>query len=141
MGAFAITDGAPFMVQPAFGNRLVIVPPQPITGLGMAQICGRRVAVLGNEKQALLGTFLYNAAPYMAGQVKLVVNLEPDQIAQVAPQVSSMGTVVLKGQKYQVISTVVQPAINPGSGDPDPVLGPMPGMGEFLPVQFCVTVG
>ncbi|HEK1310957.1 TPA: hypothetical protein SMQ86_006060 [Pseudomonas aeruginosa] len=133
-----VQDSDRVLFDPMFGPRqVIVVAPVMIRGSGHATVLGRRVCILGDEKK-VQAQAQYLLPGYSPGQgLVTIFQLQPNQQA---PRCSSLGPVLLKGQKFIAQFTPTAPAVNTGSGTPD-VMTPTFGQGSFVTTQTLARAG
>ena len=132
MSDFIIKTGDTATYNPNFGPALVVVAPGTITGSSRVNIDGSAACVQGDEASVSVPVTYTNPGGSFAtpGVGTLTISaLGADQLGQKTS--STQKPVILKGSTYTALLTVQAPAVNPGTGAPDPV--PMyTGTGQFV---------
>jgi hypothetical protein len=109
----------------------VIAPPGILTGTGRATVNGAIVCVQGDEASAMVvgAAYMTPAFPTPGLGILTITGLAPDQVSTKAT--TGGRAVLLRGSRFQAQLQVLAPAVNPGSGAPDPV--PLyVGSGSFM---------
>ncbi|MCC8458636.1 hypothetical protein [Photorhabdus aegyptia] len=133
-----IIDGDSLLFEPLFGNRQVtILVPAIIRGSGHAQIQGKKIAIVGDEKKVQLqAQYITPSHPTLGMGIVTIAQLDASQQVNFC---RSNATVIVVGQQFTARFTPTQPAINP-SGVPD-ITTPSMGKGRFIPSQYIVNAG
>ncbi|CAQ84196.1 MULTISPECIES: hypothetical protein [Photorhabdus] len=133
-----IIDGDSLLFEPLFGNRQVtILMPATIRGSGHAQIQGRKIAIVGDEKKVQLqAQYITPSHPVPGIGTVTIAQLDTSQQVNFC---HSPATVIVVGQQFTARFTPSQPAINPSTG-PD-VTTPSMGKGRFIASQHTINAG
>ncbi len=139
MKNFIVLEGDMLLFDPQFAHRMVTpTGPAMMQATGHAKINGRRVCVMGDEKQVQVPA-TYMVPGYSPGTGMLtIMTLMPDQQA---PLCRSQAGLILKGQEFIARFTPLAPAIlTAPPNTPDP---PAPGIGKgrFMTTQYLASVG
>ncbi|PHM45302.1 hypothetical protein Xmau_00952 [Xenorhabdus mauleonii] len=135
-----VTDGDILQFEPQFGHRQVKIPiPGKIIGTGHAQVNGKKVCILGDEKRVTV-TATYTTIIHMTpGIGTLTISLL--DISQQALQCTSGAALIIKGKRFTAIFTPRVPAMNNTVIPPQPdILTPSLGTGSFITQQNFSTV-
>ncbi len=125
--------------DPQFAHRIVTpTAPAMMRATGHAKINGRRVCVMGDEKQVQVpATYVMPGHTPGTGMLTIMTLLPNQQ----APLYRSRAGLILKGQEFIARFTPLVPAM---STTPTPVPDPpTPGIGKgrFITTQFLASVG
>ncbi|MCA6220836.1 hypothetical protein [Photorhabdus antumapuensis] len=133
-----IVDGDSLLFEPLFGNREVTILEQAtIKGSGHAQIQGKKIAIVGDEKKVQLqAQYITPSHPILGMGMVTIAQLDASQQVNFC---RSPATVMVVGQQFIACFTPTQPANNPSSG-PD-VTAPSMGKGHFIASQYAVNAG
>ncbi|PQQ38704.1 hypothetical protein C6H65_20610 [Photorhabdus luminescens] len=133
-----IIDGDSLLFEPLFGNRQVtILGPAIIRGSGHAQIQGKKIAIVGDEKKVQLqAQYITPSHPTLGMGIVTIAQLDASQQVNFC---RSNATVIVVGQQFTARFTPIQPAINP-SGVPD-ITTPSMGKGRFIASQYIANAG
>lgn len=132
MSDFIIKTGDMAMFNPNFGPAFVVVAPGTITGSSKINIDGAIASVQGDESSVSVPVAYTNPAGSFAtpGAGTLTISaLGGDQLGQKTSSASK--PLILKGSTFTALLTVLAPAVNPGSGSPDPT-PQYTGTGQFV---------
>ncbi|CDL84681.1 hypothetical protein [Xenorhabdus szentirmaii] len=135
-----VTDGDILQFDPQFGHRQVRVTiPGKINGTGHAQINGKKVCILGDEKRVTVSATYTTITHMTPGIGTLTISLL--DISQQALQCTSGAVLIIKGKKFTAMFTPRFPAMNNTVIPPQPdILTPSLGSGIFIPQQNFATV-
>ncbi|CAI1526706.1 hypothetical protein [Serratia plymuthica] len=140
MSNLVVIDGDALTFNPQFGAITITPPPQPrISGSGEASIGGKKICIVGDEKQVSF-TVDYIKPPFIAtpGKGTLTIKqLASDQRAEFATAPVPM---IVVGSQFTTQFQPTTPAQDP-QGKPDPNMGPTQATGEFINSQSFVTAG
>ncbi|MBD2811144.1 hypothetical protein ID853_09680 [Xenorhabdus sp. Vera] len=137
MSEAIVTNGDMLQFDPNFGNRQVMVSsPGKISGKGHAQVNGKKVCILGDEKQVRISATYITATHTTPGTGTITISALDS--SQQALQCTSGAALIIKGQKFTAMFTPTIPATDP-NGSPDP-LPPSKGTGVFITQQNFATV-
>ncbi|KAA1183119.1 hypothetical protein [Photorhabdus heterorhabditis] len=133
-----VVDGDFLLFEPLFGNRQVtILGPATIRGSGHAQIQGKKIVMIGDEKKLQFqAQYITPSHPVPGMGMVTIAQLNASQQVNFC---RSPATVIVVGQQFIARFTPTQPANNPSSG-PD-VTVPSMGKGRFIASQYAVTAG
>ncbi len=134
-----VLEGDTLLFEPQFAYRIVTpTGPAMMRATGQATINGRRVCVLGDEKQVQVPA-TYMVPGHTPGMGMLtIMTLMPDQQA---PLCRSPAGLILKGQQFIARFTPSTPAMSTAPTPvPDP-LTPSIGKGRFITTQLLASVG
>ncbi|NRN28628.1 hypothetical protein [Photorhabdus heterorhabditis] len=133
-----VVDGDFLLFEPLFGNRQVtILGPATIRGSGHAQIQGKKIVMIGDEKKVQFqAQYITPSHPVPGMGMVTIAQLNASQQVNFC---RSPATVIVVGQQFIARFTPIQPANNPSSG-PD-VTVPSMGKGRFIASQYAVTAG
>ncbi|MBI6549644.1 hypothetical protein [Xenorhabdus lircayensis] len=140
MSEAIVTDGDMLQFDPNFGNRQVTVPnPGKISGKGHAQVNGKKVCILGDEKQVRVSATYITATHTTPGTGTITISAL--DASQQAFQCTSGAALIIKGQKFTAMFTPESPAMNNTVNPPQPdVPAPSFGKGSFITQQNFATV-
>ncbi|OWO84300.1 hypothetical protein B5C26_04515 [Photorhabdus luminescens] len=138
MSKQVVVDGDNLLFEPLFGNRQVtLLGPATIRGSGHAQIQGKKIAIVGDEKKVQFqAQYITPSHPIPGMGMVTIAQLDASQQANFC---RSTATVIVVGQQFTARFTPTQPANNPSSG-PD-VTTPSMGKGRFIANQYFVSAG
>ncbi|KAA1193604.1 hypothetical protein [Photorhabdus heterorhabditis] len=133
-----IIDGDSLLFEPFFGNRQVtILGLATISGSGHAQIQGKKIAIVGDEKKVQLqAQYITPSHPIPGLGMVTIAQLDASQQVNFC---RSPATVIVVGQQFTARFTPSQPASNPSTG-PD-ITTPSMGKGRFIASQYIVNAG
>ncbi|MCC8458082.1 hypothetical protein [Photorhabdus aegyptia] len=133
-----VVDGDTLLFEPLFGNRQVtILGLATIRGSGHAQIQGKKIVIVGDEKKVQFqAQYITPSHPVPGMGIVTIAQLDASQQVNFC---RSPATVIVVGQQFIARFTPSQPANNPSSG-PD-VTAPSMGKGRFIASQYAVTAG
>ncbi|OKB66603.1 hypothetical protein BHU62_12100 [Serratia marcescens] len=135
-----VIDGDALKFIPKFGAITITPPPQPrISGSGEAGIEGKKICIVGDEKQVSF-TVDYIKPPFVASPGKgtlTIKQLASDQQAEFATAPAPM---IVVGSQFTTQFQPTAPAQDP-QGKPDTDLSPVTGVGTFINSQSFVTAG
>ncbi|MBS9431068.1 hypothetical protein [Photorhabdus hainanensis] len=133
-----VVDGDTLLFEPLFGNRqATILGPATIRGSGHAQIQGKKIVIVGDEKKVQFqAQYITPSHPVPGMGMVTIAQLDASQLVNFC---RSPATVIVVGQQFIARFTPSQPANNPSSG-PD-VTAPSMGKGRFIASQYVVTAG
>ncbi|MDC9604124.1 hypothetical protein WDV76_15185 [Xenorhabdus griffiniae] len=140
MSEAIVTDGDMLQFDPNFGNRQVMVSsPGKISGQGHAQVNGKKVCILGDEKQVKVSATYITATHTTPGTGTITISALDS--SQQALQCTSGAALIIKGQKFTAMFTPQSPAMNNTVNPPQPdVTTPSSGKGSFITQQNFATV-
>ncbi|MGJ0625057.1 hypothetical protein [Xenorhabdus bovienii] len=140
MSEAIVVDGDTLLFEPNFGNRQVTPSsPAKISGTGHAQVSGKKVCILGNEKQIRVPATYFTATHATPG--KGTITISALDTSQQALQCTSGAALIIKGQKFTALFTPELPAMNNTVTPPQPdVTTPSSGKGNFITQQNFATV-
>ncbi|MBD2814859.1 hypothetical protein ID850_08795 [Xenorhabdus sp. Flor] len=140
MSETIVTDGDILQFEPNFGNRQVKIPnPGRISGTGHAQVNGKKVCILGDEKRISISA-TYTTTTHMTPGTGTITITALDS-SQQALHCTSGAALIIKGQKFTAMFTPQSPAINNNVNPPQPdVPAPSSGKGSFITQQNFATV-
>ncbi|MBV4482652.1 MULTISPECIES: hypothetical protein [Pseudomonas] len=134
-----VVQGDMVKINPSFGPMIVNAPPVPMVAMGLPNIAGKAICVMGDEKMLqIMGTYTKGQFVTPGMGIAKVVGLAPNQPL---PWLMVGGKPALcKGAQFQVMFTPTVPAIDPSTGTPDV---PVPGMGTgaFIATEVSVLAG
>ncbi|TDB57286.1 hypothetical protein [Photorhabdus khanii] len=133
-----IIDGDSLLFDPLFGNRQVtILGPATIRGSGHAQIQGKKIVIVGDEKKVQLqAQYITPTHPILGMGMVTIAQLDASQQVNFC---RSNAVVIVVGQQFTARFTPTQPANNPSTG-PD-VTTPSMGKGRFIAGQYAINAG
>ncbi|MGV7961261.1 hypothetical protein QPK13_09140 [Photorhabdus tasmaniensis] len=133
-----IIDGDSLLFEPLFGNRQVtILGLATIKGSGHAQIQGKKIAIVGDEKKVQLqAQYITPSHPIPGMGTVTIAQLDTSQQVNFC---LSTDAVIVVGQQFTARFTPSQPANNPSAG-PD-ITTPSMGKGRFIASQYIVSAG
>ncbi|MQL47146.1 hypothetical protein GEA64_03685 [Photorhabdus khanii] len=133
-----IVDGDSLLFEPLFGNRQVtILGLATIRGSGHAQIQGKKIVIVGDEKKVQLqAQYITPTHPILGMGMVTIAQLDASQQVNFC---RSPITVIVAGQQFTARFTPTQPANNPSTG-PD-VTTPSMGKGRFIASQYAINAG
>ncbi|WP_387465116.1 hypothetical protein [Photorhabdus sp. RM323S] len=133
-----IVDGDSLLFEPLFGNRQVtILGLATIKGSGHAQIQGKKIAIVGDEKKVQLqAQYITPSHPIPGMGTVTIAQLDTSQQVNFC---LSTDAVIVVGQQFTARFTPSQPANNPSAG-PD-ITTPSMGKGRFIASQYIVSAG
>jgi hypothetical protein len=135
MADFIIIDKDKVLFQSLFGAAIVTPKPGNITANGAATLGGKKLCVVGDEKDVQIADCVYMTPQYCIpgkGTVKIKA-LGSDQQAQKTQTAGKK--VILKGSMFDAELEVTQPAKEPPKGPAAPVPDATPkysGKGMFV---------
>ncbi|MDC9621310.1 hypothetical protein PSI22_06590 [Xenorhabdus sp. XENO-7] len=142
MSEAIVVDGDMLQFDPSFGNRQVMVPnPGKISGTGHAQVNGKKVCILGDERQVRVSATYITATHTTPG--KGTITISALDTSQQALQCTSGAALIIKGQKFTALFMPESPAINNTGPTPQPdpnYPSPSSGKGSFITQQNFATV-
>ncbi|CDG89738.1 hypothetical protein [Xenorhabdus bovienii] len=140
MSEAIVVDGDVLQFDPSFGDRQVIISiPGKISGTGHAQVNGKKVCILGDEKQVKVSATYITATHTTPG--KGTITISALDASQQALQCTSGAALIIKGQKFTALFTPELPAMNNTVTPPQPdVTTPSSGKGSFMTQQNFATV-
>ncbi|MBS9423159.1 hypothetical protein [Photorhabdus caribbeanensis] len=129
-----VVDGDSLLFEPLFGNRLVtLLRPATIRGSGHAQIRGKKIAIVGDEKQLQFqAQYITPNHPIPGMGMVIIVQLNANQQANFC---RSPATVIVVGQQFTAHFIPIQPANGPLGPD---IIIPSMGKGRFIANQYIV---
>ncbi|MGR9053656.1 MAG: hypothetical protein ACU84J_13505 [Gammaproteobacteria bacterium] len=138
MSDFILVDGDQAVFLPNFGAAVVIVRPGMLSAGGAATRGGKKLCIVGDEKNVSVPGCLYTTPQYSipgTGTLKIAA-LADDQKAE---KTRSAGTaVMLKGSRFNAEFEIQSPAQQPPPGPGSPIPDPSPkysGEGSFTTVN------
>ncbi|MCG3469081.1 hypothetical protein L7750_01335 [Xenorhabdus bovienii] len=141
MSEAIVVDGDLLQFDPSFGDRQVMVSiPGKISGTGHAQVNGKKVCILGDEKQVKVSATYITATHTTPGTGTITISAL--DASQQALQCTSGAALIIKGQQFTAIFKPDSPANTTTSPpQPDPNYpGPASGKGSFMTQQNFATV-
>ncbi len=137
---FTLVTGDQVIFATSFPPATVIAPPGILTGTGRATVNGAIVCVQGDEASAMVAAAAYftPAFPTPGVGTLRITSLAADQISTKAT--SGGRAALLRGGRFQAQLQVLAPAVNPGSGVPDPVPIYL-GSGSFMTTNVKAQAG
>ncbi|MGL5389080.1 MAG: hypothetical protein ACRDCA_24970 [Serratia sp. (in: enterobacteria)] len=142
MSNLVVIDGDGLTFSPLFGAITITPPPQPrISGSGEASIEGKKVCIVGDEKQVSF-TVDYIKPPFVTspGNGTLTIKaLASDQQAAFA-MAPAPAPIIVVGSQFTTQFQPVKAALDP-QGKPDTDLKAVTGVGTFNNSQSFVTAG
>ncbi|MDC9591114.1 hypothetical protein PSI23_17930 [Xenorhabdus sp. XENO-10] len=140
MSEAIVVDGDTLLFDLSFGNRQVTPSsPAKISGTGHAQVSGKKVCILGNEKQVRVSATYFTATHATPGTGTITISALDTR--QQAFQCTSGAALIIKGQKFTAMFTPESPAMNNTVTPPQPdVMTSSPGKGSFITQQNFATV-
>ncbi|KMJ47018.1 hypothetical protein AB204_00545 [Xenorhabdus khoisanae] len=137
-----VTDGDTLQFEPQFESRKVNIPGLiKINGTGHAQVNGKKVCILGDEKRVTVSA-TYTTTTHMTPGTGTITITALDS-SQQALQCTSDAALIIKGKKFTAIFTPQSPAINGNVNPPQPdpnYPSPSSGKGSFITQQNFATV-
>jgi Contractile injection system spike tip protein len=136
-----LTEGDQAIFIPNFGPAMVFVRPGELTATGPATIKGKRICVVGDEKQVKVQGCTYMTPLY---SIPGVGTLEIAALAgnQKASKTKTGGqAVLLKGGNFTAKFTVMVPALQPPPGPSPPIPDASPqysGNGVFKTTNLTI---
>ncbi|MDE9441390.1 hypothetical protein [Xenorhabdus bovienii] len=140
MNEAIVVDGDTLLFDLRFENRQV-TPSSPgkISGTGHAQVNGKKVCILGDEKQVKVSAIYTTETHTTPGTGTITISAL--DTSQQALQCTSGAALIIKGQEFTALFTPESPAINNTVTPPQPdVLTPSSGKGNFMTQQNFATV-
>ncbi|MCC8459175.1 hypothetical protein [Photorhabdus aegyptia] len=133
-----VVDGDNLLFEPLFGNRQVtIMGLVIIRGRGHAQIQGKKIAIVGDEKKVQFqAQYITPSHPIPGTGIVTIAQLDASQQANFC---RSPATVIVVGQQFTARFTPTQPA-KTQIGVPD-MTTPSMGKGRFIASQYSVSAG
>ncbi|KER04709.1 hypothetical protein LGZ99_00995 [Photorhabdus temperata] len=133
-----VIDGDILLFEPLFGNRQVtILGLATIRGSGHAQIQGKKIVIVGDEKKVQFqAQYITPSHPIPGMGMVTIAQLDTRQQVNFC---RSPVTMIVVGQQFIARFTPSQPANNPSTG-PD-VTVPSMGKGRFIASQYTVSAG
>ena len=135
MADFVIIDGDQALFLPIFEGALVAVKPGTITGSGPATIGSKPICIEGDESSVSVPGCMYLTPQYLIPGTG-TLEIKALDSKQVAEKTTVEGTpVILKGQMFEAVFKVDNPAQMPppGPGPPTPDSSPdYSGKGMFI---------
>ncbi|CDH32124.1 hypothetical protein [Xenorhabdus bovienii] len=140
MSEAIVIDGDMLQFDPNFEHRQVKIPnPGKISGTGHAQVNGKKVCILGDEKQVRVSAIYTTETHTTPGTGTITISAL--DTSQQALQCTSGAALIIKGQKFTALFTPESPAINNTVTPPQPdVMTPSSGKGSFITQQNFATV-
>lgn len=140
MSNLVIIDGDALTFNPQFGAITTTPPPQPrISGSGDASIGGKKICIVGDEKQVSF-TVDYIKPPYNATPGKGTLTIKQLASDQQAEFVTAPVPMIVVGSQFTAQFQPTTPAQNL-QGETDTDLSPVTGVGTFINSQSFVTAG
>ncbi|MDE9429174.1 hypothetical protein KKI95_04775 [Xenorhabdus bovienii] len=140
MSEAIVVDGNMLQFDSYFGNRKVMVSsPGKISGTGHAQVNGKKVCILGDEKQVRVSAIYTTETHTTPGTGTITISAL--DTSQQALQCTSGAALIIKGQKFTALFTPELPAMNNTVNPPQQdVTTPSSGKGSFITQQDFATV-
>ncbi|MDE9453171.1 hypothetical protein [Xenorhabdus bovienii] len=140
MSEAIVIDGDMLQFDPNFEHRQVkILNPGKISGTGHAQVNGKKVCILGDEKQVRVPATYFTATHTTQG--KGTITISALDTSQQALQCTSGAVLIIKGQKFTAVFTPELLAINNTITPPEQdVMVKSLGKGSFITQQNFATV-
>ncbi|WP_340608606.1 hypothetical protein [Xenorhabdus bharatensis] len=140
MSGAIVTDGDTLQFEPQFGYRQVKVTiPGKISGTGHAQVNGKKVCILGDEKRVTVSATYTTITHMTPGMGTLTISML--DASQLALQCTSGAILMIKGKKFMAMFTPKVPAMNNTVIPPQPdIMVPTLGTGSFITQQNFATV-
>ncbi|MGJ0579610.1 hypothetical protein ACR71G_16410 [Xenorhabdus bovienii] len=140
MSEAIVVDGDVLQFDPSFGDRQVIISiPGKISGTGHVQVNGKKICILGDEKQISVSATYTTTTHTTLG--KGTITISALDASQQALQCTSGAALIIKGQKFTALFTPELPAMNNTVTPPQPdVTTPSSGKGSFMTQQNFATV-
>ncbi|KOY61545.1 hypothetical protein [Photorhabdus heterorhabditis] len=132
-----VVDGDILLFEPLFGNRQVIIlGPATIRGSGHAQIRGKKIVIVGDEKKVQFqAQYITPSHPIPGMGMVTIAQLDASQQVNFC---RSPVTVIIVGQQFTARFTPSQPATSQAGPD---VTAPSMGKGRFIASQYAVSAG
>lgn len=135
-----VIDGDALTFNPQLGAITITPPPQPqIRGSGEASIEGKKICIVGDEKQVSF-TVDYIKPPFVASPGKGTLTIKALASDQQAAFATAPAKIIVVGSQFTTQFQPTKPAQDP-QGKPDPNMGPAQGTGTFINSQTFVTAG
>ncbi|PHM29684.1 hypothetical protein [Xenorhabdus budapestensis] len=142
MSELIVVDGDTLQFEPQFGSRKLNIPGLvKIKGTGHAQVNGKKVCILGDEKRVTVSA-TYTTTTHMTPGNGTITITALDS-SQQALHCTSGAALIIKGQKFTTVFTPQSPAINNTVNPPQPdpnYPSPSSGKGSFITQQNFATV-
>lgn len=141
MSNLVVIDGDALTFNPQLDAMITITPPsQPrISGSGEASIEGKKVCIVGDEKQVSF-TVDYIKPPFVASPGKGTLTIKALASDQQAKFAMAPAPMILVGSQFTTQFQPTKPAQDP-QGKPDRELKAVTGVGTFINSQTFVTAG
>lgn len=141
MSNLVVIDGDALTFNPQLDAMITItLPPQPrISGSGEASIEGKKVCIVGDEKQVSF-TVDYIKPPFVASPGKGTLTIKALASDQQAKFAMAPAPMILVGSQFTTQFQPTKPAQDP-QGKPDTELKAVTGVGTFINSQTFVTAG
>lgn len=140
MSNMVIIDGDALTFNSQFGAITITLPPQPrISGSGEASIGGKKICIVGDEKQVSF-TVGYIKPPFITTPGKGTLTIKQLASDQQAELTMTSEPMIVGGSQFTTQFQPTTPAQDP-LGKPDADLSPATGVGTFINSQSFVTVG
>jgi len=139
MADHPLIDGDQVQFMPGFAAAFVVVAPGTITGSGKSVAGGKKICVEGDEASVEVVGCTYFTPQFLTpgtGTIK-ITQLGPDQLSIITTD--SAKKIILKGSYFVAKFQVQNPAIDPVTSSPDPLLS-YPGSGQFITANFKITI-
>lgn len=138
MSNLVVIDGDALTFNPQFGAITITPPPQPrISGSGEASIGGKKICIVGDEKQVSF-TVDYIKPPFVASPGKGTLTIK--QLATDQQVEFATAPMIVVGSQFTTQFQPTTPAQDP-QGKPDTDLSAVTGIGTFINSQSFVTAG
>ncbi|CAI1195136.1 MULTISPECIES: hypothetical protein [Serratia] len=140
MSNLVVIDGDALTFNPQFGALTITPPPQPrISGSGEASIGGKKICIVGDEKQVSF-TVDYIKPPFVASPGKGTLTIKALASEQRAEFATAPAPMIVVGSQFTTQFQPTTPAQDP-QGKPDTDLSAVTGVGTFINSQSFVTAG
>ncbi|AKA38449.1 hypothetical protein [Yersinia ruckeri] len=140
MSEAIVIDGDLLQFDVQFGHRKVTVPvPGKMSGTGHAQVNGKKVCILGDEKRVLVSATYTTDTHSILGDGKITISALDS--SQQAFQCTSGSALIIQGKKFIAMFKPGTVATALGNPPPPPDAStPSDGEGRFIPQQSFATV-
>lgn len=140
MSNLVVIDGDVLTFNPQFGAITITPPLLPrIGGSGEASIEGKKVCIVGDEKQVSF-TVEYIKPPFVAFPGKGTLTIKQLESDQQAESTTASAPMILVGSQFTTQFQPTTPAQDP-QGKPDTDLNAVTGGGTFINSQSFVIAG
>lgn len=140
MSNLVVIDGDALTFNPQFGAITITPPPQPrISGSGEANIGGKKICIVGDEKPVSF-TVDYIKPPFVAAPGKGTLTIKQLASDQQAEFATALAPMIVVGSQFITQFQPTTPAQDP-QGKPDTDLKAVTGVGTFINSQSFVTAG